>query len=66
MTAIEPTVALTARYPIGQAADLLGIHRNTLRRYSDEGLIKFGNRRFGRMERFYLGSEIIRFWRSQL
>lgn len=66
MTATEPNVALTGRYPIGEAAELLGVHRNTLRRWADAGEIKCGNRRVGRMSKFFLGSELLRFWRAQL
>lgn len=66
ITAIEPQVALNGRYSIGQAAALLGIHRNTLRRYNDNGYIKNGVRKAGGNRRFFLGSEILRFWRAQL
>ena len=66
MTQFEPRVSASGRYPIGQAAQILGVHRNTLRRYNDQGLIKSGNRRFGRMEKFFLGSEILRFWRAHI
>lgn len=66
MSTTEPKVEMNGRYPIGQAAALLGIHRNTLRRYNDEGYIKSGNRRVGRCVRFFLGSEILRFWKSQM
>lgn len=65
MIATEPEVSLTGRYPIGQAAEILGVSRNTLRKYSDLGMIKTGHRRTGKMERFFLGSEILRFWRIQ-
>lgn len=60
---IEPNVCLTARYTMNQTAEILGIHRNTLRRYSDRGLIKHGNRKIGRKNKFFLGREILRFWR---
>ena len=66
MTQIEPKVSTSGRYPIGQAAQILGVHRNTLRRYNDQGLIKSGSRRIGRMDRFFLGSEILRFWRAHM
>ena len=53
MIATEPEVSLTGRYPIGQAAEILGVSRNTLRKYSDLGMIKTGHRRTGKMERFF-------------
>lgn len=63
LTAIEPEVNKTGRYGIGEAAELLGIHRNTLRNYTEQGLIKCGiKRQTGK--KFYQGSEILRFWRA--
>ncbi len=65
MTAIEPQVSLTGRYSIGEASAILGINRGTLLRYTYAGHIKCGFRRVS-ARRFYLGSEILRFWRAQL
>lgn len=63
ITAIEPAVTATGRYSVGQTCSALGIHRNTLRNYTNSGLIKCGFRReSGR--KFYLGSEILRFWKA--
>lgn len=43
----------------------MGIHRNTLKKYTDAGAIKCGFRReSGR--KFYAGSEILRFWRAYM
>lgn len=42
MTITEPNVVATGRYPAGRIAELLGVDRKTLWRYTDEGLIKFG------------------------
>ena len=62
VTSIEPKVAPTGRYTVKQTCECLGIHRNTLRRYTDEG------RSFRRenARKIYLGKEILRFWNSQL
>ncbi len=54
-------VSDTGRYSVTETAGILGIHRNTLRRYTDRGLIRCGFRR-GTGRKFYLGSEIRRFW----
>lgn len=63
MTVEEPKVSDAGRFTVAETAELLGIHRNTLRRYTNDKLIKFGLRRTnGR--KFYAGSEIKRFWRS--
>ena len=45
VTSIEPKVAPTGRYTVKQTCECLGIHRNTLRRYTDEGHIKCSFRR---------------------
>lgn len=53
-----------SRYTVTETCKLLGIHRNTLRKYTSLGRIKYGIRKStGR--RFYLGSEIIKFWSNQ-
>ena len=50
---------------IDETCNILGVHRHTLRRYTNKGKIRCGYHRVnGR--KFYLGSEILRFWRSQL
>lgn len=64
ITALEPQAVPAGRYSIKQASALLDIHRNTLRRYTDSGEIRCGFRKNGR--KFYLGREIIRFWREQI
>lgn len=61
----EPKAVLNSRYSIEEAAQLLKIHRNTLLRYAKEGKISFGIRRSSK-RKFFLGSEIIRFWKAQL
>lgn len=63
MIATEPDVSATGRYSIGEAAKLLGLCRDTLRKHSDAGLIKYGIHR-SNMRKFYLGSEILRYWRA--
>lgn len=65
ITTNEPKVNEGGRYSVMQACEALGIHRNTLRNYTEQGLIKCGFRReTGR--KFYVGREIVRFWRAQL
>lgn len=61
----EPQVVQSSRYSMEEAAELLAVHRNTLLRYAKEGKIRFGIRR-GTKRKFFLGSEIIRFWKAQL
>ena len=64
MSTTKPNISDTNRYSIGEAAKILGIHRNTLRIHTDQGLIKCGFRRQN-MRRFYTGAEIKRYWKSQ-
>jgi len=64
MRSSMPNVTLTTMYSIAETCKLLDIHRDTLRKYTFSGSIHCGFRRCnGR--KFYLGSEILRFWRSQ-
>lgn len=63
--ATEPVVASDGRYSVSQTCLALGIHRNTLQRYTEQGLIKCGFRRES-ARKFYKGSEIVRFWKAQL
>lgn len=64
MRSSKPDVNLSTMYNISETCEILGIHRDTLRKYTFTGSIRCGFRRCnGR--KFYLGSEILRFWRSQ-
>ncbi len=65
ITSTEPKVTADGRYTVAQVCTALGIHRNTLRKYTDCGMIKCGFRRES-ARKFYKGSEIVRFWRAQL
>ena len=65
MTTDEPKVNATSRYTITQTCAILGIHRNTLLKYTTLGVIRQGVRR-ATARKFYTGSEIMRFWKSQL
>lgn len=62
MTSEEPKVTNTGRYSTTQTAKALGIHRNTLRKHTELGHIKFGIRK-GTARKFYLGYDILKFWR---
>ena len=65
MVTIEPKISMAGRYTIEETCNLLGVHRHTLRRYTVKGKIRCGIRR-STMRKFYLGSEILRFWKAQL
>ena len=40
ITANMPEINATDQLSIGEAAAVLGVHRNTMRRYTEQGLIK--------------------------
>ena len=65
VTALRPVVESDARYTVTQTCSILGIHRNSLRKYTDSGLI---NCIFNSIcaRKLYLGSEIMRFWMTQM
>lgn len=56
-----PAVRLDGRYCIKDTCAFLGIHRHTLRKKTEQGMIKCRLRQGGKTY-FYLGSEILRFW----
>lgn len=66
MISTEPNVSLSGRYSINETCDLLGIHRDSLYKYTHETCeIKCGWRKIGgRLRKYYLGSEILRYWRA--
>lgn len=62
---VEPNVNELGRYSVMETCAALGIHRNSLRRYTEQGLIKCGFRKLS-ARKFYSGREILKFWRAQL
>ena len=65
MVTTEPKICMAGRYSIEETCNLLGVHRHTLRRYTEKGKIRCGVRR-ATSRKFYLGSEILRFWKAEL
>lgn len=67
MVNVEPNIPPTARYSIGEAARILGINRNTLRRHTNIGPTGINCQyRKSNGRKFYTGLEIVRFWRASL
>lgn len=67
MVTEEPKVPPTARYSIGEASKILGVHRNTLRKYTNVGPLGINcQHRKSNGRKFYTGSEIVRFWRASV
>ena len=65
MTETKPYINVNSRYSISQTAKLLGIHRNTLRNYTNRGAIRCYVRPLS-YKKFYLGQDILKFWQSKL
>lgn len=64
MVTTRPNISMTGRYSIGEAAELLGIHRNTMRHYAKNGIINFSLRKQP-CRKFFKGADLLRFWDSQ-
>lgn len=60
---MEPDIADSAKVPIGKAAEILGISRDTLRKHTDNGLIKCSFQK-GTYRRQYRGADIKKYWRT--
>lgn len=65
ITSVEPNVLESGRYSVMETCAALGIHRNSLRKYTEMGLIKCGFRKLS-ARKFYAGREILKFWRAQM
>lgn len=67
MVVEEPKVSPTARFSIGEAAEILGVHRNTLRRYTNIGPTGIRcHYRKSNNRKFYTGMDIVMFWRASI
>jgi len=60
MTPTRPDIAYNGSYTVTQAAALLGISRQTLRRYEAAGLVAAHVNAVGR--RKYSGRELVNLW----
>ena len=59
------TLPPTRRYTTRETCEILGIHRNTLRRRTEDGSIRCVYMKAGsRMYPLYLGRDIMKFWRQ--
>lgn len=65
MIADQPQVNKTARYPIGKAAELLQVSRNTLRTHAEEGIIEYKLSKIN-ARKVFTGEAILNYWRAQV
>jgi len=65
MVTLQPQAHPAGRYTVNETCKLLGIHRNTLRKYTEAGEIRCDIRK-GTWQKFYTGLEILRFWNAVL
>lgn len=65
MISEEPKVSNNGRYTINQTCAILCICRDSLRKYTQLGLIRCGYRNTNNRP-YYVGSEILRFWHEHL
>ena len=63
MTANEPQIDPNGRYSIKQTCAILDCHRNSLLNWTNEGRIRCN---FNTRHKFYLGRDILKFWREIL
>lgn len=57
-----PKLEATSRYSVGQAAKALGVHRNTICKYCNSGILKYSYR-VGK-KKLIDGTELIRLWKE--
>ena len=61
MTTEPPKVTENGRYPIGEAAKLLGISPRHLLRLATEGILRYSvSRKNGK--KYFSGKELLRYW----
>lgn len=65
MTTKEPQLNLNDRLELKAAAEVLSVSKGTVLRYTKQGLLHAGIKK-SNGRRFWLGSEIIRFWRASI
>ncbi len=65
MTSEEPNVLLTGQYDTKQTCKALGICRETLRKYTEQGHIRVRHRLVN-MRPYYTGKAILDCWRASM
>lgn len=60
----KPHVSMQSKYNVTQAAELLGISRRTLNRYTNDGKIK-SITNICNNRRMYYGKDIIKLWGAE-
>ena len=63
MTSERPNVSPTARYELREVAQLLGVCKGTILRWTNENKLACGYRRISK-RKVWTGADILRFWNS--
>lgn len=63
MTPTKPVCEAERRYSQKEAAEILGVERHTIRRWENDGCIRFSIRKAGRVK-FTTGRQIIKCWEA--
>lgn len=64
ITSENPKIKAQSRYTLSQAAKVMGVHRNTVARWIETGLISSERGQRSR-RRFIMGSELRKLWRNR-
>lgn len=62
MIKTQPNVSPSARYELREVAELLGVHKASILRWTKEGKMKSTARQVN-SRKVWTGAEILRFWR---
>lgn len=66
MITTRPDIVPGGRYSQADAARALGVHRNTIRRWTYDGVLKMRMRRAPSTRPFYLGSDLLALWGDEI
>ena len=65
MRVVMPQIADDSKYTVCQASEVLGVHRDTIRRWVNSCLLKAEIQQDKRTEVFFLGKDLKKFWMTQ-
>ena len=63
MVTTPPNIPLSARLELREAAEALGVDKSSIQRWTKDGRLACGIKKSNN-RKFWLGSELIRFWKA--